>query len=294
MKKIKVALLAVIFISIAFSFTPPVLPQIGTYTFHGAAGNEKILEVRVADNSSLEDLFGASYVPILESFFEPGCLVVGAQKKSLVTAVNFTAKFDPTTYLLPTPGPIVDVTEYNTSNWGWTVGAFSSTPASIGDIVTSFYNPTELTQFINSFYITWGGALGVGNIPYNISTHTAGAFLAQLPTDVAQYLGALVWEPGWTNIGNTIVHSASALDYIFGTAIQYLEDCTETWTYDGTYGAWIAYNIEDNETNTIYEFSIELPTEAAISGYGLPLIIGITGFTSVGIIYIVMKKKNVN
>ncbi len=292
MKKIKVALLAVIFISIAFSFTPAVVPQIGTYTFHGAAGNEKILEVRVADNSSLENLFGPSYAPILESFFEPGCLIVGAQSKSLVTAVNFTAKFDPTTYLLPTPGPIVDVTEYNTSNWGWTVGAFSPTPPSIGDIVISFYNPTELTQFINSLYITWGGVLGVGNIPYNISTHTAGAFLAQLPTDVAQYLGAFVWEPDWTNIGSTIVHSASALDFIFGTAVQYLEDCTEIWTYDTTYGAWIGYQILDENATKIYEFSIEYPAGAAIPGFELTIILGTTVMTSIGLIYVLMKKKN--
>ncbi len=294
MKKLKVTLLAVIFISIAFSFTPPVLPQVGTYTFHGAAGNEKILEVRVADNSSLEDLFGAGYASILEGFFDPGCLIVGAQKKSLVTAVNFSAKFDPLTYIFPTPGPIVDVAEYNTSNWDWTTGAFSSTPDSIGDIVISFYDPTELTQFINNFYVTWGGFLGVGNIPYNISTHTAGAFLAQLPTPVAQYLGALVWEPDWTNIGNTIVHNAAALDYIFGTAIQYLEDCTETWTYDGTYGAWIGYNILDNESNTIYEFSIELPAAAEIPGYELTIILGVATLTSIGLISVLMKKKNNN
>lgn len=289
MKKLKVTLLAVIFISIAFSFTPPVVPQIGTYTFHGAAGNEKILEVRVADNSSLEDLFGAGYASILEGFFDPGCLIVGAQKKSLVTAVNFSAKFDPSTYIFPTPGPIVDVAEYNTSNWDWTTGAFSSTPDSIGDIVISFYDPTELTQFINSFYFTWGGG-----IPYNISTHTAGAFLAQLPTDVSQYLGALVWEPGWTNFANTIVHNALSGSFIFGTAIQYQENCTEIWEYDTTYGAWISYKILDNETNTIYEFSIELPAAAAIPGYELTIILGVATLTSIGLISVLMKKKNNN
>jgi len=285
MKKTKLLITAVISLALTLSFIPAAVPQVGTYTFHGAPGNVKILKVRTANNASLQDLFGPSYAAILESFFNPGCLIVGAESKSLVTGVNFSAKFDPLTYVFPVPGlGIFDVTEYNTSNWYWTTSEFSSTPDSTGDVVISFYDPTNLTKFINTLYNTYFFT------PYNISTHTAGSFLAQLPTSVAQYLGALVWEPGWQNVANTIVHTALEGSFIFGTAIQYLEDCTEIWTYDSTYGAWIGYQILDNESNIIYKFSIELAIPG-IPGFELSIFLGITGITSIGMIYVVMKKK---
>lgn len=286
MKKTKIIILILITFSIAFSFTPTVTPQVGTYTFHGAAGNIKTLKVRTADNSSLEDLFGASYNSTMEGFFGVGCLIEGAQKKSLVTAVNFSAKFDPSTQIFPVFGlGLLDITQYNTSNWDWTTGSFNATPDSIGDMVESFYDPINLTTYINTLYNTYFFT------PYNISTHTAGAYLAQLPTSVAQYLGALVWEPRWENVGNTIVHNALAGSFIFGTTVQYLENCTETWTYDATYGAWIGYKIQDNETNTIYEFSIELPTGAEIPGFELPVLLGASMGMMVVIIFVIMKKR---
>lgn len=275
----------IILFSLSLAITPSAIPQIGTYTFHGAAGNTKILKVRVADNSSLEDLFGVNYASNLEGFFGVGCLVVGAQKKSLVTAVNFSAKFDASAEILPLFGlGLMDITLYNTSNWDWTLGSFSETPDSVGDIVRSFYDPTNLTTYINTLYSTYVGPA------YNISTHTAGAFLAQLPTSVPQYLGALVWEPGWENYANNIRHTALAGSFIFGTVIQYQENCTEIWTYDTTYGAWIGYEILDNETNTIYKFSIELAIPG-IPGYELPVIFGVAAVTLIGVIFVVMKKK---
>ncbi|MHA2430859.1 MAG: Loki-CTERM sorting domain-containing protein [Promethearchaeota archaeon] len=280
MKKLKVTLLAFIFLSMALSLTPAVVPQIGTYTFHGAPGDSKILKVNTVNNASLEDLFGAGWVSVIE-IFGPGAAVVGARKKSLVTGVNISDIFS--------FFGDYDVTTYNTSNWDWTTGSFSDTPDSIGDIVTSFYDPTNLTTFVNTFYTIFPP-----NLPLNISMHTAGAYLAQLPTSVAQYLGALVWEPKWGNVGNTVVHNAEAADTAFYWGFTYLEDCTEIWTYDGTYGAWISYEILDNETNTIYEFSIELPTAAEIPGFELTIILSTAVVTSIGLIYVLMKKKNNN
>jgi len=265
-------------ISIAFSFTPIVTPQVGTYTFHGAAGNVKILKVRTVNNASLEDLFGSSWVDVIE-LFGSGAANVGARKKSLVTSVNFSARYD--TFFFG----VYDVCKYNTSNWDWTTGTFNNTPDSVGDLVISFYDPTNLTTYVNDFYNFWFAT------PYNISTHTAGAHLAQLPTSVAQYLGALVWYPKWGNAGNTIVHNPDAGDFAFSGGFQYLEDCTETWTYDATYGAWIGYKIQDNETKTIYEFSIELPTTAEIPGFEIPILLGVSMGMTVILIYAIMKKR---
>ncbi|HEC39711.1 MAG: hypothetical protein Lokiarch_53380 [Candidatus Lokiarchaeum sp. GC14_75] len=277
MKKSKAIITSLIILSITLAITPPAISQIGTYTFHGTSGDEKILKVRTVNNQSLEDLFGPSWVSVIE-IFGAGAANVGARKKSLVTDVNFSAEFD-------TAFGVYDVVTYNTSNWDWTTGTFNATPDSIGDIVISFYDPTNLTTYVNALYTLFYG------IPYNISMHTAGANLAQLPTSVAQYLGAFVWEPKWGNVGNTVVHNAEASDVAFFWGHTYLEDCTETWTYDETYGAWIGYKIQDNETNTIYEFSIELPSTAAIPGFETSILLGVSISASVGLIFVIMKKK---
>ncbi len=276
MKKTKIILLILITISIAFSFTPTVTPQVPTYTFHGAAGNEKILKVTTVNNASLEDLFGPTWVDVIE-IFGSGAANLGARKKSLVTGVNFT---DTYTFF-----NTYDVCTYNTSNWDWTMGTFSATPDSVGDIVTSFYDPVNLTTYVNNFYILFLAT------PYNISMHTAGAFLAQLPTNVAQYLGALVWEPKWGFSTNTVVHDAVMNDFSFDFTFQYHEDCTEIWTYDTTYGAWIGYKIQDNRTNTIYEFSIELPTTPEIPGFELFVLLGVSTGTMMVLIFAIMKKR---
>jgi len=274
MKKTKILLLIFFGFLIAFSFTPTVTPQIGTYTFHGAPGNEKVLVVRTADNSSLEIVFGAGYVGVIEGSFGSGALVVGAKKKSLVTDVNFTYKIDYSLFALG----IHDGALYNTSNWDWTTGAFSATPDSIGDTVASFYDPTSLTAVINGFFAM------------NVTLQNAAIHFAQLPTSVAQYLGAIVWEPKWQNIGNTVVHNANAGDWHTLFAFQYLAECKETWTYDSTYGAWIGYKLEANST-IIYEFSIELATTSKIPGFELPVLLGTSMCMVVILIFVMMKKR---
>ena len=94
MKHTKNILFLLVLISTAILLTPYVSPQVGTYTFHGAAGNEKVLVVRTADNASLEIVFGAGYVGVIENSFGTGALVEGARKKSLVTDVNFSHIID--------------------------------------------------------------------------------------------------------------------------------------------------------------------------------------------------------
>jgi hypothetical protein len=279
MKKTKLSILAVISIALALSFVPSVVPQVGTYTFHGSAGNVKILKVNTVNNASLASLFGDPTWLSVIGVFGAGAVNVGARSKSLVTAVNTSAIFDTVIY------GVYDVTTYNTSNWGFTTGAFSATPDSVGDIVTSFYDPTELSYFIHTL---WGGFPYFQNV--NVSLHTAGAYLAQLPTSVDQYLGAITWEPKWENIGNTIVHHATMGDTAFYYGFTYLENCTEIWTYDRTYGAWIGYKILDDTNTKIYEFSIEL---GGIPGFDFSITLGVAMAGAIGIIFVLMKKKKI-
>lgn len=286
MKKSKLMIAILTILSITLAITPAAIPQVGVYEFHGTPGAVKILKVKTANNGSLGKIFGPGYVNVLETAFGAGCLVEGAKKKSLVTAVNFSAKFDASAQVFPVFGlPLYDAALYNTSNWDWTTGAFSTTPDSVGDVVISFYDPADLITYINTFYTTYFAT------PYNISLHTAGAYFAQLPTNVEQYLGAMIWEPKWENFGNTIVHHAVAGDFNVPLyTFQYVENCTETWTYDTTYGAWIGYKIEANAT-TVYEFSIFLAV--GIPGFDFSITLGVTMVGIIGIIFVLMKKKKI-
>ncbi len=152
--------------------------------------------------------------------------------------------------------------------------------------VWSFYSPKNITWRTN---LAWS---------QDASIYNAALYFAQLPTPVDQYLEEISWVPKWQNLGNTVVHNAEAGDYIIDFPLpggpyldQYLENCTETWTYDETYGAWIGYQIKDNENNVIYEFSIELPTTAAIPGFEQSIVLSITMGITVSLIYIMIKKK---
>jgi len=287
MKKGTILFSFLVMFSLAIAITPSAIPQVGTYTFHGAAGNQKILKVTTVNNTALTTVFGANWDDILQEFLGLGCHQEGARAKSVVVSVNTSAKLDTSTLFLPLG--ILDVAIYVTNNWNWTTESFSNTPDRFNETVTSFYDPTELNAFIQTFYATWYFLL------VNVSMQTAGANFAQLPTDVTQYLGAIVWEDKWENIGNTVVHHAVVGDFLVNyltlAAYPYLANCTETWTYDTTYGSWIEYSIMDDDSNVIYKFSIELPGGAGIAGFELPIIIGVSSIGIISLIFVVMKKK---
>jgi hypothetical protein len=265
MKKTKIFVTSLVILSIILSITPNAIPQVGKYTFHGAPGDEKILKVRTVNNQSLEDLFGSGWVGVIEMFGE-GAEKLGARRKSVVTAVNFN-------YILwGEPG-----VEYTTDNWDWTLGEFNETPDSTEYPVYSFYDPKNITWRTN---LIWGE---------NTTIYNGALYFAQLPTPVDEYLAEITWAQKWENTGNTVVHHAEVGKESFSP--QYYEDCTETWTYGETYGAWIGYKIEDNESNVIYEFSIDLPTSVKIPGFEVSIVLGVSICTLIGLIYIKMKKK---
>jgi len=280
-KNTKIIPVLLIFFIIFLGFAPRAVSQVGVYTFHGSAGDTKVLKVTTVNNASLTKLFGPNWTDVIE-LFGKGAYKLGARSKSVVIGVNLSAKYDLSLYGVG----VQIVAEYNTSNWHWTTGAFNSTPDSTGDIVRSFYDPTNLTKFINNFYAFWPP-----HISHNVSIQNAGAYFAQLPTPVAQYLGAIVWEPQWENYANTVIHHAKAGDYIFGTTYKYNENCTEIWTWDTTFGAWIGYKILDNSSNVIYEFQIELPLLPMIPGFEVSLLLVSSSIGTIGLIFFILKRK---
>ena len=83
MKKPKLMILLFLIFSITLAITPTAYSQVGTYTFHGAPGDQKILIVKTANNQSMEDLFGAGYVEVFE-----GLQGLGLTKKTQKTLGN--------------------------------------------------------------------------------------------------------------------------------------------------------------------------------------------------------------
>jgi hypothetical protein len=280
MKRSKFLITFLVLLSITFAITSPVISQVGTYTFHGAAGNQKILRVRTVDSTGLAGVFGAAWNTILQDSFGDGCTTVGAGLKSVVVSVNTSAELDLTAFGLG----IADMATYVTDTWNWTVGAFSAAPHNEDVTISSFYNPNTLSSFITIFY-------SFSMIDTNVSVQNAAIYLTQLPTDVSDYLGEIIWNDGWDNVGNTIVHHAVENEFSFFFTFQYLENCTEIWTYDETYGAYIGYKILDNTDTVIYEYNIELPSLPEIPGFEFSIILGVSLISVIGLIFVIMRKK---
>ena len=274
MKKPKLMILFFLIFSITLAITPTAYSQVGTYTFHGAPGDQKILIVKTANNQSMEDLFGVDYVGVFEGLFGAGALQEGARRKSLVTAVDFN--FD----LLGEEG-----VSYTTDNWVWTLGEFGTTPDIEGFDVWGFFSPRNITWRTN---LIWS---------QDTSVYNGALYFSQLPTPVDQYLEEITWAPKWQKIDNTVVHNVEAGDLIIDFPLFppiitfYLENCTETWTYDETNDDWLGYKLQDNEATTIYEFSIAIPTQAGIPGFELPVLVGVIAMCVLSIIYVSKKKK---
>lgn len=271
MKKSKMILSFLILLTVVFSMIPSVISQKGTYQFHGAEGDQKILKVRTVNSASLTDLFGANWTEIIELFGE-GATNVNARYKSVVVGLNHDS-FHTASYV-----GTFDAASIIIKIWFWTTDPFDAYYDSLGGI-QSLYDPTAITTIFNTKWTM------------NVTMVNTSTYFGQLPTPVDQYLGQIVWEDNWKASGNTVIHQAKVGEIFLPTSYQYLENCTETWTYDETDGTWIGYKVQDSDSNTIYEFSIELTTPATIPGFELPVLVGTIVTCVISVIYISRKKK---
>lgn len=272
MKKNKTILATLILLTALFSVIPTAFSQKGTYQFHGAAGNQKILKVEIVNSASLTDLYGTNWTDVIEMFGE-GAGELNAKFKSVVMGVELDS-----IHGVPYVGDY-DAVTYVTENWDWTTDPFAATPDETLVPIQSLYDPTAITTIVNAVFAM------------NVTIYNAAIYFTQLPTPVDQYLGAITWEDNWVTSGNTVIHNAMVGEFIFLTTYQYLENCTETWTFDETYGAWIGYKLQDNETNTIYEFNIGLPASAGIPGFELPIVIGAIAIGIISVIVTRIRKR---
>lgn len=289
MKKAKYLL--VFFIALGLVAMSPIVIGQTTYTYAGSAGNVKILKVTTVDETGLTAIFGPTWSATLQYAFGVGCNVTGARSKSVVTDVD--------TSLTQNFGlGAMDAVNITVDYWLWTTEAFNDSEPDYDELSLYFLkhpkNLTALVNFYTNFYLATA---------YNVTVPFSMGFLGQLPTQGSSFLSELDWEDDWTTDGFTITHEATTgyVIYLFvGGLVGFipigmmLQDCTEIWTYDSTYGAFIGYELKDDEGSTVYKFQIELAPTEEIPGYELITIIGITGITSISLIYVVMKKKKIN
>ncbi|MHA2034968.1 MAG: hypothetical protein ACW98X_00955 [Promethearchaeota archaeon] len=271
MKKSKILLAVFIVLTTIFSVIPSAFSQKGTYQFHAEADDQKILKVTTVNSASLTDLYGANWTEIIE-IFGIGAASFNARSKSVVLGANFDSS-----HFVDGAG-LFDAASIITLEWFWTTEPFDESYDMLKGI-QSLYDPTAINTICNA---NWSA---------NATMVNASIYFGQLPTPVDQYLGAIVWEDNWEVSGYTVIHQAKIGESIFSTDYLYLENCTETWTFDGTNGVWIGYKLQDNETNTIYEISIELPSPPTTPGFELPVVISAIAIGVISIIYAIMRKK---
>ena len=107
-----------------------------------------------------------------------------------------------------------------------------------------------------------------------------------VPIDVVKFLDEIEeWKEDddheeWKTRDNTVIH-----DSIFDE-----ETFVEVFIYDTENGFLVGYKIFDEDGELVYEYGLS----DVIPGYEIPLILGITGIFTIGLIYIMKKRNNFN
>lgn len=264
--------------------SPLTLAQDTGYECAATEGGTKVLKVDTVDEDGLEDMFGSDWETVLQNSFGDGAHQQGARQKSTVTDVVTDAELDVSGLGLGT-FPVCNVT---TDAWDWTTGEFSDDPDQEDFVVTVMLDPDNLTAYVQ----TLSAVINIFSPAYpvhNVSMHNfAVQFLLQLPIPAADYLDALVWEEGWTVDGLKVSYEHEA-GYTSLLGTPYLAAGKETWEYDGQFGAFIGYTLEDDEGNVIYAYSLDIG--ALIPGFEVTFLMGSMIAGILGVIYIYKKRQ---
>ncbi|TXT61792.1 MAG: conserved exported protein of unknown function [Promethearchaeota archaeon] len=262
--------------------SPLTLAQDTEYSCAASEGGTKYLKVDTVDETGLEEMFGSNWATVLENSFGSGADEVGARQKSTVTDVKSDIEVDLGLGLGKFPACNI-----TTDAWNWETGEFSEEPDLKDFVVTVLLDPDDLTEYTQT--LTAILALGIpGYSAQNVSMHNpAVQFLGQLPVPADEYLAALVWEEGWNVDGLKVSHEHEAgYTSLFGTTYQ--ADGKETWEFDGQFGAFIGYTLEDADGNVIYAYSLDV--SALIPGYELTFVMGSMMAGILGVIYVFKRR----
>jgi len=224
-----------------------------SYSLGMKKDTEIILEVQIFDEDGLEDVFDEYDDAIPEDADE-----VGMKYKIIVREVDKDAEID-----LGILGDY-DAFGIEADIWEWTAEEFDEEPDEEEFEIVWFQDPED----INDAYDV------VGGYGYDVIMPFA-------PISVEKYLDEIDdWREDdneeWKTQDNMVIH-----DSIFKE-----ETFVEIFTYDTETGYLIEYKIIDEDGAIIYKYGLS----EFIPGYELPLILGIIGIFTIGLIYIMRKK----
>lgn len=224
------------------------------YSLGMKKGTEIILEVKIFDEDGLKDVFSDGW----ESSFPEDAEEVGMKYKIIVKDVDKDAEID-----LGILGKY-DAFGIEVDLWEWTDEEFDKEPDEDEFEIVWFQDPEDI---YDAYKIAGGYA-------YDI-------IMPFVPIDVVKYLDKIDgWKEDkqeeWKTKDNMVIH-----DSIFDD-----ENFVEIYTYDTNNGFLTEYKIKNEDGEIIYEYGLS----QFIPGYEIPLLLGITGISVIGLIYI-MKKK---
>jgi len=256
--KIKCFLIGVLILHIIFLSTTIVQVQAADadYSMGMKKDTEIILEVQILDKDGLKDVFDDGWKQPLPE----GADEVGMRYKIIVKLVDNDAEID-----LGILGEY-DAFGIEADIWEWTKGDFAEDPTEDEFEIVWFQDPED----INDAYDTVGGYAYDVTMPF-------------VPIDVVKFLDEIdEWREDkneqWKTKDNMVIH-----DSIFDE-----ENFVEIFTYDTDTGYLIEYEIIDEDGAIIYKYGLS----EFIPGYELPIILGIFGIFTIGLIYIMKKRYN--
>jgi len=234
-----------------------------SYSLGIKKGTEIILEVKIFDKSGLKDVFGDGYDEAIPEDADE----VGMRYKIEVTEIIDDAEID-----LGILGDY-DAFGFEANIWEWTDEEFDKEPDEDEFEIVWFEDPENIDDAYDV----------VGGYAYDI-------VMPFVPIDVAKYLDEIdEWKEDdyeeYKTKDNTVIH-----DSIFDDEDdkEDEENFLEVYTYDTENGFLTRYQIIDEDGVVIYEYGLS----EIIPGYELPLILGIIGIFTIGLIYIMKKRYN--
>ncbi len=255
MKK-KCFLIGVLLLHIIF-LSATVQVQAASYSMGLEKGTEIILEVKTFDKKGLKDVFGDGWEEAIPEEADEA----GLRSKIIVREVDKDTEID-----LGILGEY-DAFGIEADIWEWTDEEFEEEPDEEEFEIVWFQDPDD----INDAYDVVGGYAYDVTMPF-------------VPIDVAKFLDEIdEWKEDedheeWKTKDNTVIH-----DSIFDE-----ETFVEVFIYDTGNGFLTGYKIFDEDGVLVYEYGLV----ETIPGYEIPLILGLSGIFTIGLIYIMKKRNN--
>ena len=232
-------------------------------------------------------MFGSNWKTVLNNTFGGEASELGARSKSVVKSINKTEQYNSTFYniffMMYLGIGVVEACNITTDYWDFTTGDFNSTPDQESASAYSIKDPEKLNEMCASYYFLAADK--------NVTIARMAIHFAQLPANPSGYLNEINWsrDLGFSAQGSKVVHNINNAPWMNAGGVTYQQNGTETWSYYSN-GALISYELKDNQSNTIYKYEIDL-SGLGIPGFELPVLLGVTGLSLIGLIYIFRKKN---